>query len=92
MYESLESLVVEFKPGRAPSPPQDGHRAFSGDRAREWERISNQFGGLELHSKEINGEHNYFFIDGPPGVDSVALLKTLRAWQDVKEAYWQKMY
>ena len=50
------------------------------------ERISNQFGGLELQSKEINGAHNYFFIDVPPGVDSMALLKALRAWQDVKEA------
>lgn len=89
---SLESLIVEFKPGRAPLPPENAHRAFVGDQAREWERISNEFGGLELHSKEINNQHDYFFIDVPPGVNSVALLKALRDWSDVENAYWHKMY
>jgi hypothetical protein len=83
----VERLIVYFKPGRAPPPSQDAHRAFSGDQANEWKRISDQFDGLALNSNVINGTHNHFYIDVPPGADTIAILKALREWPAVEDAY-----
>ena len=88
----VERIVVLFKPECSQPPSGEAEPDLSADQARVWERVSTQFGGLALTPNSRGSDGAYFTIDVPPGEDTVALLKALRLWDDVKSAQIEMQY
>ena len=88
----VERIVVLFKPECSPPPSGEAEPALSADQARFWEMVSSQFGDLALipNSRGPNGA--YYMIEVPPGEDTIALLKALRLWDDIKSAQVEMQY
>ena len=88
----IERVIVLFKPECSPPPSGEAEPALSADQARVWEEISSRFGGLALTPNSRGSDGAYFTIDVPPGEDTLALLKALRLWDDVKSAQIEMQY
>jgi len=88
----VERISVLFKPECSPPPSGDEEPLLSADQERFWQRVSSQFGGLALipNSRGPNGA--YYMIEVPPGEDTIALLKALRLWDDIKSAQVEMQY
>jgi hypothetical protein len=88
----VEVISVLFKPECSPPPSGKDEPILSPDQARFWEQVSSQFGGLSLipNSRGANGA--WFMIEVPPGESSVALVKALRQWGDLKEVQIVSQY
>jgi hypothetical protein len=88
----VERINVLFKPECSPPPSGDEEPVLSADQERFWQKVSSQFSGLALipNSRGPNGA--YYMIEVPPGEDTLALLKALRLWDNIKSAQVDMQY